>query len=180
MKREIPDGSYAHAPPVTIYTEALKTKAVMMSASTGPNPFSKTSGFTQPVQYSRAVKNYEGNVDFEAEKSTTKLNGFTSELNKKKVVQKETDTDRFIKVKKEIIELCKKRSANGIRGLAVMFKGMDRDRNKSIDPTEFKYAMRDYGAAFGNRRGRRIGNGPHIARHGAVTSIRRRRRDRAA
>lgn len=145
MKREIPDGSYAHAPPVTIYTEALKTKAVMMSASTGPNPFSKTSGFTQPVQYSRAVKNYEGNVDFEAEKSTTKLNGFTSELNKKKVVQKETDTDRFIKVKKEIIELCKKRSANGIRGLAVMFKGMDRDRNKSIDPTEFKYAMRDYG-----------------------------------
>jgi len=26
-----------------------------------------------------------------------------------------------------------------------MFRAIDRDRNKSVDPTEFKYAMRDYG-----------------------------------
>jgi hypothetical protein len=41
--------------------------------------------------------------------------------------------------------LCKKRSSNGIRGLRIMFKAMDRNRNGSLDPVEFKYAMRDYG-----------------------------------
>jgi hypothetical protein len=138
LKREIPNESYAPAPPVTIYAETLNVKAAIMSANACPNPFTKTSGLIQSVQYSKAVKNYKGKFDFEAEKSTTKLNGFLSEPNKKNVVQTETDIDRFIKVKKEIIELYKKRSANGIRGLAAMFKGMDKDSNKSIDPTEFK------------------------------------------
>lgn len=27
-----------------------------------------------------------------------------------------------------------------------MFKAMDRNRNGTLDPVEFKYAMRDYGA----------------------------------
>ena len=39
-----------------------------MSASTGPNPFAKTSGLTQPLNQTKAVKQYEGNVDFEMEK----------------------------------------------------------------------------------------------------------------
>ena len=38
-----------------------------MSATVGPNPFAKSSGFTQPVQQSRAVKKYEGNVNFDQE-----------------------------------------------------------------------------------------------------------------
>jgi len=41
--------------------------------------------------------------------------------------------------------MCRKRSANGLRGLRLLFKGMDRNRNGSLDPVEFKYAMRDYG-----------------------------------
>ena len=47
--------------------------------------------------------------------------------------------------KSKIIELCKKRSANGLRGIRRMFKAMDRNRNNSLSPVEFKYAMRDYG-----------------------------------
>ena len=39
-----------------------------MSASTGPNPFAKTSGFTQPLNQTRAVREYDGNVDFDQEK----------------------------------------------------------------------------------------------------------------
>ena len=41
--------------------------------------------------------------------------------------------------------MCKKRSANGLRGLRRMFKAMDRNGNGSLSPVEFKYAMRDYG-----------------------------------
>ena len=38
-----------------------------MSAATGPNPFAKTSGMTQPLNQTRAVNAYHGNVDFEKE-----------------------------------------------------------------------------------------------------------------
>lgn len=40
-----------------------------MSASTGPNPFSRTSGFTQPLNQTKAVKDYDGNIDFAKEKT---------------------------------------------------------------------------------------------------------------
>ena len=53
--------------------------------------------------------------------------------------------DNFAEIKQRILTLCRERSGNGIRGLKIMFKAIDRDRNNSVDPTEFKYAMRDYG-----------------------------------
>lgn len=53
--------------PVTIYTEALERKNVYMTAATGMNPFSVTRGMTQPVQATKAVTSFEGNVDFARE-----------------------------------------------------------------------------------------------------------------
>ena len=50
-----------------------------------------------------------------------------------------------LEIKQKVIDLCRKRSANGLRGLRVMFKAMDRNRNGTLSPVEFKYAMRDYG-----------------------------------
>lgn len=44
-----------------------------MSAATGTNPFAKTSGFTQPLNQTRAVNGYDGNIDFARE---TKNMGF--------------------------------------------------------------------------------------------------------
>jgi len=44
-----------------------------MSATVGPNPFAKSSGFSQPVQATRAVKLFEGNVNFEQEARRTTL-----------------------------------------------------------------------------------------------------------
>ena len=49
LKQRIPQGDYTQQRPVTIYTEALERKNFYMSAATGPNPFSKTSGLTQPL-----------------------------------------------------------------------------------------------------------------------------------
>jgi len=51
----------------------------------------------------------------------------------------------FEELKEKIVSFCKTRSANGLRGLRIMFRAMDRNRNGSLDPVEFKYAMRDYG-----------------------------------
>ena len=49
LRQRIPQGDYTVQKPVSIYTEALERKNFYMSASTGPNPFSRTSGFTQPL-----------------------------------------------------------------------------------------------------------------------------------
>lgn len=147
LKMEVPEGDFTQTAPVTVYTEALKNKGVMMSASTGPNPFAKTSGFTQPVQNTRAINKYEGNVDFEAEKRTTNFNRTHNDLTTRNHLKPDpkADIENFEAIKERILNLCRERSGNGIRGLKVMFRAIDRDRNKSVDPTEFKYAMRDYG-----------------------------------
>jgi len=57
----------------------------------------------------------------------------------------EPEFENFEGIKKRVLDLCKARSGNGLRGLRIMFKAMDRNRNNSLDPVEFKYAMRDYG-----------------------------------
>lgn len=49
LYQRVPKGDYTQARPVTLYTEALERKNFYMSAGTGPNPFAKTSGFTQPL-----------------------------------------------------------------------------------------------------------------------------------
>ena len=46
LRNRVPQGDYTQTRPVTIYTEALERKNTYMSASTGPNPFAKSSGFT--------------------------------------------------------------------------------------------------------------------------------------
>lgn len=62
--QRVPQGDYTVARPVTIYTEALERKNTYMSAATGPNPFARTSGLTQPLNQTKAVVGYEGNIDF--------------------------------------------------------------------------------------------------------------------
>jgi hypothetical protein len=49
LRQRIPQGDYTQQRPVTIYTEAIERKNFYMSAATGPNPFAKTSGLTQPL-----------------------------------------------------------------------------------------------------------------------------------
>lgn len=64
LQQRVPQGDYTKTTPVTIYTEALERKNFYGSAATGQNPFGVTRGFTQPVQATKAVNGYEGNVDF--------------------------------------------------------------------------------------------------------------------
>jgi len=147
LASRVPQGDYTQTRPVTIYTEALERKNTYMSASTGPNPFAKTSGMTQPLQNTKAVTGYEGNVDFAKE---TQMREFvrtqgTNLVANNPYMQKHTQISNFDEIKKSVIDLCKKRSSNGLRGLRIMFKAMDRNGDKSVTPIEFKYAMRDYG-----------------------------------
>ena len=147
LQQRIPQGDYTQARPVTIYTEALERKNTYMSAATGPNPFSRTSGFTQPLNQTKAVVGYEGNVNFEKEKTVVDFARTKGrDLNvRNPYMEKHVAISNFDEIKRSVIDLCRQRSANGLRGLRSMFRAMDRNRNGSLSPVEFKYAMRDYG-----------------------------------
>jgi hypothetical protein len=69
LRNRVPKGDYHVTKPVTIYTEALERKNFPISAATGPNPFARSSGFTQPLNQTRAAQKWEGNVDFNKEAS---------------------------------------------------------------------------------------------------------------
>lgn len=51
----------------------------------------------------------------------------------------------FNEIRDEALRICAERSNNGLRGLRVFFQHVDKNGNGSIDPAEFKYAMRDFG-----------------------------------
>ena len=147
LRARIPAGDYTQSRPVTIYTEALERKNTYMSAATGPNPFARSSGFTQPLNQTKAVVGYEGNVDFAKEKTVhefTRSQG--RDLNiRNPYMEKHVAISNFEEIRAKVVDLCRERSANGLRGLRRMFKAMDRNGNGSLSPVEFKYAMRDYG-----------------------------------
>ena len=146
----IPQGDYTQARPVTIYTEALERKNTYMSAATGPNPFAKSSGFTQPLNQTKAVVGYEGNIDFQAEQTKVAFARTAGRdlQYRNPYMEQHVQISNFEEIKQKVIDLCKQRSANGLRGLRSMFRAMDRNRNGSLSPVEFKYAMRDYGMNF--------------------------------
>jgi len=143
----MPKGDFHVTRPVTIYTEALERKNTYMSASTGPNPFSRTSGFTQPLNQTRAVAQYEGNVDFAKEKSSVDFFRTTgADLTMTNpYMTKHVQISNFAEIKQKVIDICRQRSANGLRGLRILFRAMDRNKNGSLDPKEFKYGLRDFG-----------------------------------
>ncbi len=86
---------------MTIYTEALKNKGVMMSASTGPNPFALSSGFSKPVQETRAITRFEGNVNFEQEARRTNFRETNKDFtqNNPNLYSAEPEVDSFAHIK---------------------------------------------------------------------------------
>lgn len=60
-------------------------------------------------------------------------------------MQKQIAVRNFEDIKQEALKVCATRSNNGLRGLRVFFRKMDKDGSGAIDPIEFKYGMRDFG-----------------------------------
>jgi hypothetical protein len=56
-------------------------------------------------------------------------------------LNKFTIDDLIREIKAKIIE----RSANGIRGIAKIFKAMDENGNKMLDVDDFRWGLKDYG-----------------------------------
>ena len=89
-----------------------------MSAGTGPNPFSRTSGMTQTADQTKAVSGFYGNIDFD--KESTKIDFRKSQgkdLNvRNPYIEREVSAVNMEDLKSRIIEACRNNSAaNGLR-----------------------------------------------------------------
>ena len=119
-----------------------------MSAGVGPNPFARTSGFTQTADQVKSVSGYYGNINFEEEAAKTEFRkSCGTDLNMKNpYVQSEFKMTNLADVKARVIEGCKKASpANGLRALRIVLRRLDHNQNGLVDPVEFKYGLRTFG-----------------------------------
>ena len=80
-----------------------------MSAATGTNPFAKTSGFTQPLNQTRAVRDYEGNVDFGREtKNMSFMRTAGKDLNAGNLyLEREIKFSNFEQIKERVLDICR-------------------------------------------------------------------------
>ena len=118
-----------------------------MSAGLGANPFARTCGMTQPVQKTRAVSKYEGNVNFLAEKGTVTKFIVENDISKYNIHQdrKKELVHTFQELKQMLWTKANENLQNGLIGLKRMFKKMDKNNNNYLEPLEFKEAMEKFG-----------------------------------
>jgi len=99
-----------------------------MSAGVGPNPFAKTSGFTQTADQTKSISGYYGNINFEEEAAKTdfrKTKGTDLNLNNP-YLKKESAMTNLASFKAKVIEGCKNISpANGLRALRIALRRLD-------------------------------------------------------
>ena len=119
-----------------------------MSAAVGSNPFARTSGFTQSADQTKSVSGYYGNIDFEQESARV---SFRKSVGKDLNIQNpyqgtECSISNFSDITQRVVEICRQQSAaNGLRGLRVFFRKIDKNNDGLLDPSEFRYGMKAYG-----------------------------------
>lgn len=119
-----------------------------MSSAVGSNPFSKTSGFTQPADQVKSVSGYYGNIDFDQESNRVdfrKTKGNDLSINNP-YLDREVNVSNFSDISKRIIEASRCHAAGlGLRGLRVFLKVVDRQNDGLIVPEDFKYGLKAFG-----------------------------------
>ncbi len=64
-------------------------------------------------------------------------------------LEKEIKFSNMVQIRQRILDVCyQKYGSTGIDELRKVFKDMDRNGNGTVDPVEFKYCMRVWGAEF--------------------------------
>ena len=146
LHSKLPKGNYTETQPITFYTEHLERKNYYQSASIGLNPFAKTSGFTQPVQCTRAVSNYEGNVNFGKEATVYKTISTNKDFYKENPYQKYPAKDMYNYAElKTIFAEVSHDYTFGVRQIRKFLNDFDINQNGFLDPEEIRTMLRKLG-----------------------------------
>lgn len=139
---------------VTYWSMNLDKGNVYHSNSLGENPFSKTSGFTQPLQNTKAVKTFNGNVQGNKNSKNIFLNPLDVEFSEKfkysqTLNQSESNYDLTAFVKEKIITTCISKGWVGMRKLKLFLRNLNkRNSNNLINKNDFKFHFINFGIVF--------------------------------
>jgi len=117
----------------------------------GENAFAKSSGFTQPIQLSKSIKQFNGNVT----NSNTSKNVFLdksdnefSEKFKNSVLQKDYQEELTPIITQKVMEVCLKKGWMGLRKLKIFLRNLNKKKSNLIDKSNFKYFFINFGIVF--------------------------------
>lgn len=134
---------------ITFWSTNLNKGNVYRSFQKGQNSFSRSSGFTQPIQNSKSVNQFCGNVSNTASNNVVILNNEDVEFIEKydhTILKKNQADDLTVKIQNKLF-LKFSESWINLRKLRKYLKNLNRKSSKSefIDSSYFKYFFVNFG-----------------------------------
>lgn len=136
---------------VTYWSMNLDKGNIYRTHTLGENAFAKSSGFTQPIQLSKSIKQFNGNVT----NSNTSKNVFLdkcddefSEKFKNSVLQKDYQEELTPIITQKVMDVCLKKGWMGLRKLKIFLRNVNKKKSNLIDKSNFKYFFINFGIVF--------------------------------
>jgi hypothetical protein len=139
---------------VTYWSMNLDKGNIYRTHTLGENPFAKTSGFTQPIQLSKSIKQFHGNVTNSSTSKNVFLDNKDVEFSEKfrsSVLQKDYQEDLSPIIIQKVMEVCLKKGWMGLRKLKIFLRNLNKRKSNLIDKSNFKYFFINFGIIFSEK-----------------------------
>jgi len=136
---------------VTFWSMNLDKGNMRKSQMTGQNAFAKSSGFTQPIQNSKGVNQFHGNVSNQSSAKNVYLNpddnSFMDKYSKK--ILNSGSKDMMPDIEEKIKRICVEKGWLGLRKLRIFLCNLLKKSHTSmIDKINFKFYFTHFGIFF--------------------------------
>ena len=139
---------------ITYWSMNLNKGNIYNSSTLGENAFAKTSGFTQPIQNLKSVKQYNGNVTNSLTSKNIFLNNTDNEFSEKyrnAILQQNTPFDYLPEILNKIMNSSMSKGWMGYRKLRIFLKNLSKRTSDVIDKSNFKYFFINFGINFSEK-----------------------------
>jgi len=131
---------------VTYWSMNLEKSNYYRSHTQGINAFARSSGFTQPLHNSKAVKQFNGNVSNNSEAKFVYTNEHDEKfINNYQENMKSKNVDIMPMIREKILSVCRKNGWTGMRKLRIFLRNLSKRKLNKINKANLKYFLSDFG-----------------------------------
>jgi hypothetical protein len=140
---------------ITYWSMNLEKGNMYHSHTLGNNPFSKSSGFTQPIQNSKSVRTFHGNVQSNQNSKNIILQSQDDEFSEKyknsqyDLKNNNSQIDLNNAITQKILDVSLSKGWTGLRKLKLFLRNINkRSLTNLINKNDFKYQFINFGIVF--------------------------------